>query len=181
VVGVGPWLNAGVAAPSYVPNSLQQQPRRGLALPPARAWLQDRPSEVETAQPVGPQLGRPGPDLGYALRLVRQFEDRLVVTPPLSLTDVVEGCIGVAMARAALFGRAPVVHDLDIAFRVWGFLGEAPAELVEARRPLFESVAHHYNDQRAIVDRVPEATLRLSHGEIARRFPNDWRALLDLG
>jgi hypothetical protein len=170
-----------VAAPSYVPNSLAQQPRRGLALPPARAWLQDRPSEVETAQPVGAQLGRPGPDLGYALRLVRQFDDRLAVSPPLSHDDVVAGCIGVAMARAALFGRAPVVHDLDVAFRIWGFLGDAPDELVAARRPLFESAAHHYNGQRAIVDRVPESTLRQSHGEIARRFPADWRELVDLG
>ena len=82
------------------------------------------------------------------------------------------------MARSALFGRAPVVHDLDIAFRIWGFLGQAPDELVAYRRPLFESVAHHYNDQRAIVDAVPEATLRLAHGEVARRFPAEWRALL---
>ena len=175
------WLNVGVAAPSYVPNSLQQQPRRGLALPPARAWRQDRPGEVPAAQPVGPQLERPGPDLGYALRLVRQFEDRLVLTPPLSTADVVDGCIEVAMARAALFGRAPVVHDLDIAFRIWGFLGEAPAELVAARQPYFESVSHHYNDRRAIVDRVPETTLRLTHGQVAQRFPAEWRTLLDLG
>lgn len=169
-----------MAAPSYVPNSLSQQPRRGLALPPAAGWMSDRPAEVRAAQPVGPQLGRPGPDLGYALRLVREFDDKLTVTESISRDDVVTGCIGVAMARAALFGRAPVVHDLDIAFRVWGFLGEAPAELVAARKPLFESAAHHYNDQRAIVDRVPETTLRLSHGDVARRFPAEWRALLDL-
>jgi hypothetical protein len=142
--------------------------------------MSDRPAELKTEQPVGPQLGRPGPDLGYALRLVRQFDDRLQIAAPLSRDDVVTGCIGVAMARAAVFGRAPVVHDLDIAFRVWGFLGEAPAELVEARTPLFESVSHHYNDQRAIVDRVPTSTLRLSHGEVASRFPAGWRDLLDL-
>jgi hypothetical protein len=169
-----------VAAPSYVPNSLAQQPRRGLALPPAGSWLPDRPAEVQVEQPTGPQLGRPGPDLGYALRLVRLFDDRLQVNAPLSRDDVVTGCIGVAMARAAVFGRAPVVHDLDIAFRIWGFLGDAPAELVDARTPLFESVSHHYNDQRAIVDRVPETTLRLSHGEVAQRFPAGWRDLLDL-
>jgi len=180
VVGAGRWLNDGVAAPSYVPNSLSQQPRRGLALPPAHGWQADRPAELEAAQPVGPQLGRPGPDLGYALRLVRQFDETLTVRAPVSREDAVEGCIGVAMARAALFGRAPVVHDLDVAFRIWGFLGECPPELAAARAPLFESVTHHYNDGRAIVDRVPAATLRLTHGEVARRFPAEWRSLLDL-
>jgi hypothetical protein len=112
--------------------------------------------------------------------LVRQFEGRLVVPPPLSVDDVVAGCIGVAMARAAVFGRAPVIHDLDVAFRIWGFLGDAPDEPVAARQPLFESVAHHYNDRRAIVDRVPEATLRATHGDVARRFPAEWKVLVDL-
>jgi hypothetical protein len=167
-----------VAAPQYVPNTLAQQPRRGLPLPPADSWLAARPAELRAVQPVGPQLGRPGPDQGYALRLVRQFEDKLVVPGPEHAADAIAGCVGVAMARSALFGRAPVVHDLDIAFRVWGYLGQAPDELVAFRRPLFESAAHHYNDVRAIVDQVPEATLRLAHGEVARRFPAEWKALL---
>jgi hypothetical protein len=51
---------------------------------------------------------------------------------------------------------------------------------VAARRPLFEAVGHDYPRQRAIVDHVPESTLRLSHGEVAARFPADWRALLSL-
>lgn len=167
-----------MAAPQYVPNSLSQQPRRGLALPPAEAWVSERPGELGAAQPVGPMLGHPGPDQGYALRLVRHFEDKLVVPEPEHVDDVITGCVGVAMARSALFGRAPVVHDLDIAFRVWGYLGDAPAELVAYRRPLFDSVAHHYSDLRAIVDRVPESTLRLSPAEVARRFPAEWQALL---
>jgi hypothetical protein len=71
-----------------------------------------------------------------------------------------------------------VVHDLDIAFRIWGFLGDAPAELIAYRRPLFEGASHHYTHRRDIVDVVPESTLRLTHGEVARRFPAEWRALL---
>ena len=73
-----------------------------------------------------------------------------------------------------------VVHDLDIAFRIWGFLGDAPQELIALRKPLFEACGHHYSDQRAIVDHVPEATLRLTHGEVAARFPSQWRDLLGL-
>lgn len=169
-----------MAAPQYVPSTLAEQPRRGLEIPAPDGWTADRPGELDAAQPVGPQLGRPGPDQGFALRLARRFEERLRVEPPESREDAVAGCVGVALARASVFGRAPVVHDLEVAFRLWGFLGDAPAELVALRKPLFAAVAHHYADQRVIVDAVPEATLRLPHGEIARRLPAEWRVLLGL-
>jgi hypothetical protein len=170
-----------VAAPPYVPNTLSQQPRRGLPIPPPDRWVGDRPAELEDHQPVGPELGRPGPDLGFALKLAERFEDRLQLAAGETHHDVVAGCVGVAMARSSIFGRAPVIHDLDLAFRVWGYLGEAPPELVALRAPLFEACAHHYSRQRAIVDQVPEATLRLTHGEVASRFPSRWRDLLGLG
>jgi len=169
-----------MAAPEYVPNNLAQQPRRGLALPPARRWANERPGALGPDQPRGPAFGDPGPDQGYGLLLARRFEDRLVVDRSVSKDDAVAGCLGVGLKRASLFGRAPVIHDFDIAFRIWGFLGDAPAELVELRTPLFEGAAKHYWDQRAIVDRVPESTLRLSHGEVASRFPSEWSALLGL-
>ena len=169
-----------MGAPQYVPNTLNDQPRRGLDLPAPDGWLSDRPAEIRGGQPVGRHLGRPGPDQGYVLHLVRNFDDKLKVVTPETKEDAVAGCVPVALARASLFGRAPVVHDLDIAFRVWGFLGEAPAELVALRKPLFEGASHHYDDQRDIVDRVPESTLRLSHGEVAARFPSEWQTLLGL-
>ncbi|HYD08765.1 MAG TPA: hypothetical protein VEA78_01575 [Acidimicrobiales bacterium] len=169
-----------MAAPEYVPNNLAQQPRRGLALPPARKWAADRPGELGARQPRDAALGDPGPDQGYALLLARRFSDRLVVEAGESAEDAIKGCLGVALKRASLFGRAPTIHDLEIAFRIWGFLGSAPAELVALRKPLFTSVAnaHHYKEQRAIADLVPEATLRLLHTDVAARFPGEWSALL---
>lgn len=167
-----------MAAPQYVPSTIAEQPRRGLDLPPAGRWVSDRPGDLGPAQPVGKQLGRPGPDQGYALRLARHFEDKLVVAAPERSDDAVAGCVAVSTARSALFGRAPIVHDLDIAFRIWGFLGDAPDELVQFRRPLFEGVAHGYSAQRTIVDHVPEETLRLHHAEVAKRFPGEWKELL---
>lgn len=169
-----------MAAPQFVPNTLDEQPRRGLDIPPPERWVSERPGELGAAQPTGPQLGHQGPDQGFALHLVRQFEARLVVVPPERVEDAIAGCLGVALARASRFGRAPVVHDLDIAFRIWGFLGEAPAELLTFRQPRFEAVAHRYADQRAVVDQVPMSTLELLPGEVARRFPSEWRALLGL-
>jgi hypothetical protein len=173
-------LNGAVAAPQYVPNTLNEQPRRGLDIPAPDRWVSDRPAELDAHQPTGPELGRPGPDQGFALKLAHHYEPKLHVHKPETTHDAVIGCVNVAMARSSLFGRAPVIHDLDIAFRIWGFLGDAPTDLLELRLPMFEACAHHYADQRAIVDHVPEATLRLSHGEVAQRFPSEWRSLLGL-
>ncbi|HSH23538.1 MAG TPA: hypothetical protein VK975_05685 [Acidimicrobiales bacterium] len=167
-----------MAAPEYVPTSPGQQPRRGLPLPPPGPWTADRPADLGPHQPKGAAFGNPGPDQGYGLTLARRFADRLVVAEDESVDDAVAGCLGVGLRRASLFGRAPVIHDFEIAFTVWGFLGEAPAELVALRRPLFEAVDHHYADQRAIANRVPEATLRLSHAEVKQRWPGEWRQLL---
>jgi hypothetical protein len=169
-----------MAAPEYVPINRDQQPRRGLGLPPARGWLADRPAELGAAQPEGRMLGNQGPDQGYGLKLARGFLP-LLELGGVDVDDAITGCLGVGLRRASIFGRAPIVHDFDIAFRLWGFLGDAPAELVALRGPLFQTASHHYVDQRAIVDQVPESTLRLSHGEVARRFPGEWRALLGLG
>jgi len=90
--------------------------------------------------------------------------------------------VGVALKRASLFGRAPIVHDLTVAFAVWGYLDpDPPAELVEVRRAMFAETRnpYHYEAQRAIVDAVPEATLRHHHSTFdAPR--TDWRDLLDV-
>ena len=71
-----------------------------------------------------------------------------------------------------------------IALTIWGFLDDAPpVELVQLRAKLFEGVAktgHHYTESRAIVDLVPEQTLRLSHQQVASAYPSSWRELLGL-
>jgi hypothetical protein len=172
-----------MAAPQYVPVPPTDRPR-GYASPdhvPA-PWRADRPGEIAGPQPEGERLGYQGPDQGYALVLANRLRDRLQVQPGESVDDAVQGCLLVALRRASLFGRAPVIHDLTVAFTVWGFLdASAPAELVEQRRAMFAGVAntaHHYLEGRAIVDQVPEATLRLTHGQVQQAYPARWRELL---
>jgi hypothetical protein len=168
-----------MAAPQYVPTTLEELPRRGLPIPPPRAWVAVRPGEIGTDQPAGRGFGVPGPDQGYALKLAReQFAGRLELAAHETEADAVAGGVAVATRRAALFGRAPVVHDLELAFRVWGFLGDAPVELVELRGRWFPTAAHDDARRRTIADEVPETTLRLSHGEVATRFPARWQELL---
>jgi len=166
-----------MAAPDYVPVTLADQPRQDEPAKPPDSWWADRPGDLGPRQPVGPKLGRQGPDQGYALSLAHRFVDKLYVFEGERKDDAVAGCVAVALKRASLFGRAPVIHDLDLAFRLFGFVGTAPPDLVEFRRPRFEAARHHYWDQRAIVDLVPEATLRLTPAQVRDRL-GDWKSLL---
>jgi hypothetical protein len=167
-----------MAAPDWVPVALPDQPRRALDLPPARQWMADRPGDLDHGQPLGPRLGRPGPDQGYALKLADMLRDRVKVTPPEEVDDALAGCVAIALKRASLFGRAPVMQDIELALRLWGFLDDdPPAELVEVRRHYFPGAGHHYWEQRAVTDLVPEETLRLTPAQVAERL-SDWRSLL---
>jgi hypothetical protein len=168
-----------MAAPEYVPVSLNELPRLKEPIPPAGHWKADRPGDLRGGQPSGPMLGRPGPDQGYALSLAHRFQDRLVLADGEHAEDVIAGCVAVATKRSSIFGRAPVIFDVELAFTLWGFLADPPQYLVEFRRPLFEGARHEYSDQRHIVDLVPEATLRLSPAQVRERLAG-WRELLTL-
>src|ERR671932_544742 len=98
-----------MAAPEYVPVTLRELPRPVERIPPPTRWTADRPADLQGPQPRGKGLGVPGPDQGYALKLARRFKERLEVAEGEHHEDAVTGCLGVALKRAALFGRAPVI------------------------------------------------------------------------
>jgi len=123
-------------------------------------------------------LGSPGPDQGYVLKLARRFDGHLHLAAGEHQGDAVAGCTAVALKRASIFGRAPMIHDLTVAFTIFGFLSPQPdADLVRMRTPIFEEVRnpHHYSELRHIVDLVPEATLRLSVAQVEAQAAQDWR------
>ena len=131
-------------------------------------------------QPTGVRLGYQGPDQGFALHLATSFEGQLQLAMGEREEDAIAGCVAVALKRASLFGRAPIAHDLRLAFTLFGYLGDPPGELIAWRSDLFEEVAnpHHYAEQRGIVDLVPDETLRLDPSDVAGLVASDWRALL---
>lgn len=169
-----------MAQPDYVPVARNDRVRESEKLPPARRWLVDRPGEIEGLRhPEGDSFGSPGPDQGYALTLARRFGGRLQLAPGEHAEDAVAGCLGVALKRASMFGRAPVIYDLEFAFALFGFLEGAPGDLVDWRRDLFEAASHHYWEQREIADLVALETLRLSPAEIKQRLA-EWRSLINV-
>ena len=174
-------MPCSMAAPEYVPVPVNEKARLPWESPDhvPSAWMLDRPAEVgQGRQPTGPRLGYPGPDIGYALTLAALIRDEVLTAPGEHVDDAVAGGTAIAMRRAALFGRAPVMHDLRIAFTMWGWFDPSPSEdLRGARREAFEAAAHDYEIRREVVDRVPEETLRLTPAQVAEAYPAKWREL----
>ncbi len=172
-----------MAAPEYVPEPAIRHVRN-YSSPPRRprSWHPDRPGDGDRADVRGERLGAQGPDQGYVYVLARRFQGQLQLASDESETDALVGCSGVALKRASLFGRAPVLHDMTVALTVWGFLGDAPPALIAFRQPLFAEIAspHHYAEQRRVVDLVPDEVLRRTPEQIAADHRADWRSLLSV-
>ncbi|MCB9373995.1 MAG: hypothetical protein H6518_14670 [Microthrixaceae bacterium] len=169
-----------MSAPQYVPKSARPG-QRVYESPPWQhdPWTGHPAANLTKGQPRGRFYGNQGPDQGYVLVLAEGIEP--VLQAGEDLADVRAGVVGVALKRGSLFGRAPVIHDLTLAYTIFGFLDESPdPALVDLRRELFASAAHHYAERRAIVDLVPEATLRLTPTQAAEAYAGGWRGPLGL-
>jgi hypothetical protein len=150
-----------VTQPTFVPitEADQVRPARHMHVP--GSWTTSRPAELHgPTAAAGRRVGTPGSDAGFAFRLSRRFEHDLKLTEGENEHDVTTGVALVAAKRAALFGRAPCIHDVRLALNHWGFLGSASAEVVAERKKAFSSVSHDYVLQRALVDSVSEDVLR---------------------
>jgi hypothetical protein len=153
--------------PTFVPISEADQVRPARHLHVPGAWTASRPAELRTPTALrGRSVGTPGPDAGFALRLARRFAHDLKLTEGETEHDVLLGCALIAARRAALFGRAPSIYDVQLALALWGFLVDGlPKDLVATRRRAFASVSHDYVAQRALVDAISESSLRLTAAE----------------
>ena len=164
--------------PDYVPLSGPDRVRPSDRLTLPAPWRSDRPADLTgMAVPVGDGFGQPGPDLGYGLKLAKRFVDRLVLSAGEDVNDVVAGCFACGSKRAAIVGRAPVIYDMTWAYTLWGYLAPAPEALVDLRVPLFRGAAHHYADQRAIVDAVAPAALPMTPAAVAEAVSSGWQKL----
>jgi hypothetical protein len=156
--------------PTFVPIAEADQVRPALHLDVPGIWTTDRPAElVGPTMRTGANIGTPGPDSGFAMRLAHRFEEELKLGEGESAHDVLFGVALVASKRAALFGRAPCVYDVRLALNLWDFLGDAPADVRAERQAAFSALSHDYVAQRALVDSVPEEVLRQSPDQVKVR------------
>lgn len=110
--------------------------------------------------PSGKGVGTTGPDQGYAFSLASRLAPRLHLTDSEDRHDVALGIALLGSRRAGLAGRAPCFYDLEAAASLFGYLGDAPEDLIEYRRTSFKGVCHNYESQRALVDSVTDDALR---------------------
>jgi hypothetical protein len=133
----------------------------GVHLPAAKQWRANRPGDLLAGQPTGPLLGRPGPNVGYAILLTHRLAERFQLGPHESVHDAIAVVSELAMKRAASFGRAPVITDVEAAAKLLGYQGEVRPEFVEWRADAVRGVDHSYDLRRSFVDAVPDAELRM--------------------
>jgi hypothetical protein len=156
-----------VAADPFVAPTLDDVPRQepnlapGVHMPAARPWVPDRPGDVvASGQPHGVLLGDPGPNIGYALTLAQRLHDRVQLAPTEQLEDAVAVIGELAMKRAASYGRAPVMADLECAALILGYLGGCDPDDALWRERAIADAEHDYPTRRAICDAVAVADLR---------------------
>lgn len=164
----------------FVATELDDAPRHrqnlpaGVGYPPARRARTGRVGDLGSGQPDGPLLGSPGPNIGYALTLAARVRDRLALAPHESADDAVSVIAEVAMRRAAMFGRAPVKPDVDLAIALLGYDGSASLEVAVARSHAVHHAEHDYATRRGVVDLVTCDLLRAPADDPDAAA--DWRA-----
>jgi hypothetical protein len=167
----------------FVPSELADRPRQqqnlppGLAPPPARDWRADRPGDLGGVPAEGSLLGRPGPNVGYAYTLAGRERAELRLSPLEHSDDAIAVIAEVAGKRAARFGRAPVMSDIDVAIALLGYDGLAPDDFVELRARLVHDAAHSYLRRRELVDAVPDTILALRMAPLLEAV-DGWRSEL---
>ncbi len=167
-----------MSQPPHVPVQDTDRIRPSELLPSPRPWYLDRPAEIrDLMAPSGRRFGAPASDLGYGLKLARMLDDRLEGVDEEERGDALAGAFACGSRRAASFGRAPVIYDMEWAYTLWGYFGGAPAELVAWRDGLFKGAALDYWVQRRIADAVRPETMRLTPAQVRDRVA-DWKELL---
>jgi len=133
-----------------------------------RRWSPGRVGEVAAPAdvPVGGRFGNPGPDAGYALKLL---DGRSLATGRGEhRRDAVAAVAAVMSARAAAFGRAPVTGDADVAEVILGYGGPGAGPNA-GRATAVAGLAHHPAASRSLVAAVDRTALVAPLEEVARR------------
>ena len=124
-----------------------------------RRWSPDRPGDA-TGPDFLPRRGRfgaPGPDTGYAWRLLEGRH--IAVAAGERREDAVAAVAAVMAARASALGRAPVAADAAAAEKILGYGLEPSEDVASARSAAVGGLAHHPERTRALVAAIGRGIL----------------------
>ncbi len=117
---------------------VQDRPR-AVPIPAAPArWRPDRPGMITAPDQlsVGGLFGRPGPDTGWAFRIIRQAGLSALERQGVPVLATLMA------ARASLFGRAPVPEDLEVARILMGYEQGTSGSVSQRRRRWLKKSRH---------------------------------------
>lgn len=137
---------------------------------PSPRWRPDRPGEITgpDEMPWGGAFGRPGPDTGFAMKLIRRADfTRARVT---QLEALLAAYVG---ARASAFGRAPVPKDVEaglivLGLRPDGLPSPVVTELATQRERWLDATAHEHTRGSAFVASLTTEQLTAAPDDLLR-------------
>ena len=157
--------------------SAAERPADELDRAPERRWTPTRPGEITSPAdtPSGGSFGRPGPDTGWGLRMIKAASfDR--GRRPRDLENLLSALVG---ARASRARRGPTRQDVEVALSLVGLHhayagGEgAPAELAETRENWLDEVAHDPWPGKSALDSIPTDLLMDAPHQVRVRLQAD--------
>ena len=171
-----------MAAPKDGPSPVQQTKFYQSTRKTKHSSGIPRPAEVLKHNENQAGIGHPGPDQGYALRLVKQFEEKVFLFTGEHWEDASEVAVLTALKRASLFGRAPCVYDIEVGLCIWGYLDSNPDdELIELRKDNFGHIGsgHNYLMRRYVSDAISSSGLKRPPEIIRMDYEQNWRTMID--
>lgn len=125
-------------------------PRKVAEPAPPRRWTPTKVGLVTAPdeQPRGGSFGNTGPDPGWALRLLSEFD---LLSDDPNLRSVVTG---LTMARAATMGRAAVLGDIEAALILCGQDSNSPQWVLDRRERWLAAAPHDKHPGQAAVAEV---------------------------
>lgn len=124
-------------------------------------WRADKPG-IPTGpneMPGGGYYGTTGPDHGYGMKLVNNAE------LPDDDPDLRKVLTGLVLTRAAAWGRAPVLEDLEVALVLCGYDDDPPKGVVERRKRWLDASPHEQRPGATAVAEVDREILMMKRGE----------------
>lgn len=133
-----------------IAHGVEDLPRPTPKPGPARRWSPRRPAEIMGPEDErwGASFGTPGPNTGFAIKIVRgrELPGRDSLRP-----DVEAAVVAVMAARASAIGRAPTAPDADVALTLLAIDEESAQGLA--------GVAGEHRRLAALVAAIPEDEL----------------------